>query len=640
MIDPSIPLQAGKDVVPLQNPFDLQSQANQRVQQYQNNLLQGRQLQIQTLAGNAMQAGIDPTTGQLDPSKMYNYLLQQPNGALAIGPLSQTLLARQQAQLKITGDQQAQNLQRQTYAAGLIAPLVADPNTPASAYHAKVDQAVADHQLLPEEAAQYHSQIDQAASQPGGLHAFGLQLEAAVTPAGDARTSIVRPDIRPVNQGGYTSFRDFNNNTNPGLAGTAAPTTATPDTLLQQQTYIGSDGLKHVRPLSQTAAAEGVDPTTGRPLPPAPSGGFGAPGYTGAYTPMGGATPSPQSGGGQGGSGSSSYGSPPPSAPNPLMGGATPSPTTTTTTVPNPLMAGTTPPASVSGAGANAPMAPRTMPVAPVPPAMPSAGAASSGANAPAPQSGVPSQFRPTPAANPAAGGTLADYPPGYAASQTDLYKASNDAYQRDTAQLSTIPTQRAALHDMAGLATQFATGPYAGAWANAKATIGQIFGSGTADKIASQPTSQGAYFEFQKDAHQLVIQQLGALGGGTNDKLGFAESALPNAQMSPDAVQRTIGVIDGNLHALQAKAQAATDYYHAHQTDPNWYTDFMTQQWTPTFDPRVFWVDSMPPAIRQQMLSEIARSGNKTDQQNFASAWANAVANKWITPPQPAGGQ
>jgi len=127
-------------------------------------------------------------------------------------------------------------------------------------------------------------------------------------------------------------------------------------------------------------------------------------------------------------------------------------------------------------------------------------------------------------------------------------------------------------------------------------------------------PNATSAQEEFSKFAKQLAIQQTGALGAGTNDKLEASTGASPNVDLSKLGNEKIIHILQGNEDAIAAKNRAWQSYQQ--QNGPQSYGKFSTE-FNKTFDPRIWQMQYMP---RDEQM-KIIKGMNAADKQHFIAA-------------------
>ena len=277
-IDTSIYSQVGKPAIPLADPAEMM----QRFQTLQAGVNQNKLFQSQQAAGQAAQAAIDPSTGQLDTNKLNMLLSQNPAAApaaLATLGQSQNLASGQtglQTQrrntmiqhlygLSILPDDQLQggapvfNLLDQEKAAGII-----DQNT--------YDQARKNFPQPGASAQEFRQALNSGlVSTLGGPEALQTALGKNDTMQNG---QVLQPGLRSgvLNPNGAGQFQP---------SGQATKQLLSPGEMTAQHTIINPDGSTGVESGAQRAARQGQGDLTGASARPS----VFPPGYNGQYAP-------------------------------------------------------------------------------------------------------------------------------------------------------------------------------------------------------------------------------------------------------------------------------------------------------------------------------------------------------------------
>lgn len=216
----------------------------------------------------------------------------------------------------------------------------------------------------------------------------------------------------------------------------------------------------------------------------------------------------------------------------------------------------------------------------------------------------------------PSAAGPIAGPVPGSVQAQETTAQAS--AVQGASLQrlADEVPNRKAVLNNMLGALNNFTPGPGSES-VRTVAAFAQKFGIPFSDKVATPTAAQE---EFSKFAKQLAIQQSGALGAGTNEKLETSIGASPSVDLSKLGNQRIIHILQGNEDAIAAKNRAWQAYQA--QNGPQSYGKF-SAQFNQEFDPRIWQMSYMSPAEKKELVSSIK---DPAERQHFAAAKQLAI--------------
>lgn len=259
----------------------------------QNSLMQLAQnqqaMQARAGIGQAYQAAIDPTTGQLDTNKLMQAASSDPRVAWMAGDLASQALARQKAQFEIvnagldaSGKQQTQEIGRQGYIQGLLGGAMAASITDPDKIHSMMDKAVSDGIISPNEEAHWRAQIPEDPKQMMGF----LQAANAQNASAQERYGMSQGTPISLNQGGTMLYgrqlpagqgggAQFNSAVTMGLSpGEAtAPTTIGID-LATGAPITGTRG-QFLQATQPNPFGAGRFPRPGQPGPPAQVPGIG-----------------------------------------------------------------------------------------------------------------------------------------------------------------------------------------------------------------------------------------------------------------------------------------------------------------------------------------------------------------------------
>ena len=568
LANPNVILQAGQGTT---QPINLlaAAQQGQQLQANQNALQQQR---AQQAIGADVQASIDPTTGQFDPSGFRARVAADPAAAYGAGAAVTDSQKQQLANYEVT----AADLKQATSRAGIFStslnPLVAQGNnvTPQDVasvigrLHAAgipVDGAVA--------------QMTQSMPTSGGaaLHQWILQNAGTMMPSD---TFLPKPTF--VNAGGTVQAIDANPVTNAGATSASIPLTFSPsDQARPVPGPVTASGGNTTQPTAAFAASHGLGyliPTTGRAsLPPSLIGPGGMPGA-----------------GDSGTSGGSSTGAPGASA--------------------------AVPPAVPASSGSAAPVA--------APGA--AAGVAGTGAGAAAASGG----------ASPYGAPTVTSLGPAETAGLTVGGTASAQQWgqtqQAVSGSASRILTLQKAMDALQQLGTT-GTGPGAAARNNFTSYVQSLPVVGpTAAGMIESPKNIANFDEANKYMTSYAAAMAGAHGATTDSQLATALSANASTHISSLAAQ---DVIRANI-ALErmgqsqvAAFQATTDPQTGRPLTPDRWSDF-SATWNRSTDPRAFAVDMMNP----QQVSTMLAGMSPADRAKFQSTYTTAVNHGWMSAP------
>lgn len=219
----------------------------------------------------------------------------------------------------------------------------------------------------------------------------------------------------------------------------------------------------------------------------------------------------------------------------------------------------------------------------------------------------------------------------GAAPGQEDSMRALAATATQQAGALSTAaeqyPQQAAVLKSMEEHLGEFSSGPLADATKTIKAAINQMGGN-------FDPTGVSAQELFEKNAYQIALGQLGALGAPSDARLAATTGASPNVDYSTMGNQRIIHMLRGNADAINAKNvawQAALKSGVKPSDYSGWSSNF-----NQTFDPRIFQFAYMTKSERQTMYDNMSPA----DRADFEQRGQEAIANGWYKPSGGAGGK
>jgi hypothetical protein len=201
----------------------------------------------------------------------------------------------------------------------------------------------------------------------------------------------------------------------------------------------------------------------------------------------------------------------------------------------------------------------------------------------------------------------------GSAAAAVQQAKAVMDA-------AATAPATKAQIKNLRDQVGKFTSGPNA-SWFYRLNALATQFGLEVKD-IRDETAAQE---EFAKLSQQLIIQNTGQLGEGTDSKLNASLKATPNEFMSKEGVLGVLALMEGTEDAKLAQA-AAWQKWKAAGNGEETYGAFQTQ-WNKFYNPRVFQSVYMSDAQRQNMLSKMS----KADKERFQKDWTFAKKAGWL---------
>ncbi len=559
-IDPSIPLQAGNNLVKPVNPMDALGQMAQT-----GNALMGLQnLQMQVRGRNALMGAyqhtpIDPKTGLPDTNILLSNLAADPAGALVMPQVIQGVQEQQKRAYELNALGLTQTTNRSAALNNALGPLLRMGNnvTPGDVYGAvqqlhaagfPTDEMV--HQL----SAGMPTLSPSNANNPAAQAQYGSQLHSwlvnswARSLPPDAQSKIFTPSVGTVSNGAATLTYDQNPQTNPGVTNMVVPQKLTPEQQLQQVSGpVGPGGAKTVMPQGAYASQSGLGnlimPGTG----PAQPSVFG----NGRF----------------------------PGSPQAPAGSAPPFTASGVSATANPF--GT--------AGAAPGMGPGTGP-----------GMAPGMAGAPAPMPGAP---------------MVTALGPGQQAAITSAGTEGQNQANTLTSSAADSPARQSQISAMLGDLTKFGSGPTSPFWGNVR---GRMVQAGVAPETWVE--GQSAQENFTKMANQYLARQASALGPVTNDKLALAGESGPNPLFTTLGNQGVLHIAQGNEDALNTRNQA---WLQAQQTQGLTGADFPTwsTQFNQSFTPSAFWYARMAPQERQTLISGMSPQDQAQLHGNIVSA-------------------
>ena len=566
-VNASIPLQAGANAA---QPVNLLATAGQ-VQQLQSGQYALQQQRAQQAIGADVQASIDPTTGQFDPSGFRARVAADPAAAYGAAGAVTDSQNQQLGNLKINAGDLAQATSRAGVFSTALNPLVANPNPQPSDVVAVIGRLHAAG--IPIDGAV--AQVSSTMPMQGGaaLHQWIL---ANAGQGMSPDTFLPKPTY--INAGGTVQAVDANPVTNAGATSASIPLTFSPsDQARPVPGPVTASGGNTTQPAAAFAASHGLGyliPTTGRAsLPPSLIGPGGMPGA--------------------GGSGTS--------------GGPTTDATGASAAVPSavPASSGSAAPAAAPGAAA---------------------GVAGTGAGAAAASGGASPYGAPTVTSlGPAetAGLTVG----GTASAQQ-----WGQTQQAVSGSASRILTLQKAMDALQQLGTT-GTGPGAAARNNFTSYVQSLPVVGpTAAGMIESPKNIANFDEANKYMTSYAAAMAGAHGATTDSQLATALSANASTHISSLAAQ---DVIRANIalermgQSQVAAFQAATDPQTGRPLTPDRWSDF-SATWNRSTDPRAFAVDMMNP----QQVSTMLASMSPADRAKFQSTYTNAVNHGWMSAP------
>ena len=566
-VNASIPLQAGANAV---QPINLLATAGQ-AQQLQAGQYALQQQRAQQAIGADVQASIDPTTGQFDPSGFRARVAADPAAAYGAAGAVTDSQNQQLGNLKINAGDLAQATSRAGIFSTALNPLVANPNPQPSDVVAVIGRLHAAG--IPIDGAV--AQVSSTMPMQGGaaLHQWILN-NAGQGMAPD--TFLPKPTY--INTGGTVQAVDANPVTNAEATSASIPMTFSPsDQARPVAGPVTASGGTTAQPAAAFAASHGLGyliPTTGRAsLPPSLIGPGGMPGA-----------------GDSGTSGGSSTGAPGASAAVPP---AVPAPSGSAAPAAAPGAA-----AGVAGAGAVA--------------------AASSGGASPY---GTPTvtSLGPAETAGLTVGGT---------ASATQW----GQTQQAVSGSASRILTLQKAMDALQQLGTT-GTGPGAAARNNFTSYVQSLPVVGpTAAGMIESPKNIANFDEANKYMTSYAAAMAGAHGATTDSQLATALSANASTHISSLAAQDVIRAniaLERMAQSQVAAFQATTDPQTGRPLTPDRWSDF-SATWNRSTDPRAFAVDMMNP----QQVSTMLAGMSPADRSKFQSTYTAAIDHGWMSAP------
>ncbi|WP_432778229.1 hypothetical protein QZL74_15405 [Burkholderia gladioli pv. alliicola] len=243
------PLQTAAGAVGLAGQIAQTQTAQQGLQTAQQNV------QLRQGLASAYQAATDPTTGQVDRSKLASIISQDPRTAWATADVQQGANAAAQSAQTLDQNTWATHVAKQQYVLDQVSSLAMNPNATAADAHSMLQHLAAAGTVPPDLEKQIESQIP---TDPAQLPAFlnTVKMQAA---QGAQRLQMYGKNLGWVNTGG----QQIPYQTNPNAPGGAGP----------------MDGMAPVQNTTPPQWVQGTDARGNPAMVPLPAGTPG--GYTG-----------------------------------------------------------------------------------------------------------------------------------------------------------------------------------------------------------------------------------------------------------------------------------------------------------------------------------------------------------------------
>ncbi len=181
------------------------------------------------------------------------------------------------------------------------------------------------------------------------------------------------------------------------------------------------------------------------------------------------------------------------------------------------------------------------------------------------------------------------------------------------------VPAHKAALDNMRDQVDQFAAGPQSGLWQG----VGSFFSQFGLDPSALNKNlgtnAAAAKTEFDKLGLQVLATQAEQAGlSHTDQQNAQAAAASPHATMTPLAIKRMLGVIEGNEDYIKAQNEAWNRWQPVHGAGS--FAQFQGA-FNSRYDPRVFQSQYLDPEARTTMLGGMSAAQKKTFQARYNDA-------------------